>query len=466
VVDAFEPWSASDAVLKRLRAVLAQPDLFSGALFEEAKTKCRKLENCARRLKHLTNGQASMGDDLLASFEHESDTRRFLDAMRERPEIERAAMNRDLIAMAFPQIGDSPQFGRRPLIAFLLLLGLYVVLAVALNFQLGRFVFADEPPAADVPSSVKRGLLISGTLVGLILVAIVGLRSASFLFYLVFDTPSDCSFYENFTNESLGNIQWLFVNAVPVATVYLKSQWGVAGWLSVPSIICALVGVSRLAARLGDGFAFYCSLPLLAILLAPAVPNGATSLHLFFTACLTWVPITFLFSFSLPYLRPLVSMPREWAPLAIAFALILAVLAAVRLGQPDMFVLLAGSLSAFGLWNTIRRGGQLRDAYVWLGLAICFLLTLVAFVLKPFGTFLDAVGTLESSLSIQQSFLAVCGFSPAPVAVQPDHPVPADAYRLEIAIVSCIGFFTTLSVMAAWAQRMAESEPTLSSRHH
>src|SRR5262249_33536279 len=128
VVYAFQPPSASDAVLAKLREILARPDFFSGALLEEAETTCKlarqaqtqghgeteqsPIPNCAKRLKKV--GQESMG------------------------RIERAAMNRDLIALAFPQIGDSPtQFGRRPLIAFLLLLGLYVALAVALNFQLG-----------------------------------------------------------------------------------------------------------------------------------------------------------------------------------------------------------------------------------------------------------------------------------------------------------------------------------------
>jgi hypothetical protein len=286
----------------------------------------------------------------------------------------------------------------------------------------------------------------------------------------MFHTPSDCSLYENLSNDWLSTISWFAINAVPTATIYLKSQLGVPGWLSVPSIVCAFAGVSLLVAQVDDDgrFLLYCSLPLLAILLAPAWPSVTTSLYLFFTACLTWVPIAFLFSFSLPYVRPLVSMPREWAPLALIFAAFLAVLAALRLGHPDMFVfvLLTGSLSGFGLWNTMRRGGQLRDAYVWLGLAVCFVLTLAFSVLKSFGTFLDAVGMLESSLSIQQSFLAVCGLSPAPVAVNPDHPAQWDAYGLEIAIVSCIGFFTTLSVMAAWAQRTAESTPTSSNRHH
>lgn len=379
------------------------------------------------------------------------------------------AMNRELLAAAFPKVVP-------PLPVYwwdlALLFVIWSTAAVVVGVYLSTAVFA--APASDA-SAVRR---VGGqALVALLAVVFASVLAAvmlaasrllPFLWTLMFDPASANT--EAF-HPFLTLIPWLVKSLAEGSLV----GFSVPGWVTLPAfIIGALVIWANGVDKTDNAASTFAGFALVGLLVTSVTPVAGGLVGVVLIVAGAWIVPALGLALMLPFLRPGASLPQWWGIVALAGGLAVALWEVTMLSGDEVYrgAVAVGGLLAAMTGVLILRRVPMRE--LWPLLALTIGLALVggsaAFQQVTFGGALEAlhpvsqgparVGvefdalrylySLRAAYEVPQGIQEVAPAFLAP----PTNDAVKEALRLELALTGSVGFWLTLGLLVAWSLKL------------
>lgn len=379
---------------------------------------------------------------------------------------EMRAMNRELLAAAFPGIVP-------PLPVYWWDLALLYVIwstaAVVVGVYLSIAVFA--APAREAPAVKRVGGQVLIAVLAVVFAAVLAAamlavsRVVPFLWTLMFD-PANANieaFHPFFTL-----IPWLVQSLAAGSLI----GFAIPGWVTLPAfVIVALVVWANGIDKADSGGSTIAGFALLGLLITSITPVAGGLFGVVMIVAGAWIVPALGLALMLPFLKPGASLPQWWGFVALAGGVAVALWVATMLSGDEVYrgAVAAGGLLAALTGVLILRRVPVRE--LWPLLALTIGLALVggsaAFQQVTFGGALEAlhpvsqgparVGTefdalryLYSLRSEHEQPQGMQEVAPAFLA-PPTNEAVKEALRLELALTGSVGFWLTLGLLVAWS---------------